>query len=321
MEPTCIDVETMAGPAARRRWDDAIWHLFGAVEMNIPDRATFSGRAKVASFGEVDVTHISSSGEDAWRKPQHISNDERNFHVLAFIERGSVAIRQAGRECLATPGSFVLFDLQRPYRYVHSDWSEVLSVKIPGNALRSRLSGIDSRLVALRDAKRGLGRVIRDSLESLSRESASIPEPMGAHLTNRIIDLIAIGLEAGDGDLPVGESASRSALYQRALAFVDNHLSDPGLNPARVAAGIGISVRYLHRIFAEGDRSVGRAVMERRLVRSYEALLASPTLPVKEVAFRFGFRSQAHFCAAFRRAFESTPTDLRLGRSTFSPGI
>jgi len=318
MEAGCVNVEAAAGPAGLLRWNETIGRVFGAVDMKIPGGAGFSGRARVTSFGEVDVTHVACSGEDASRRPQHIARDAKDFHVLAFVRKGAVAIRQAGRECVATAGSSVLFDLQRPYHYVHADWSEVLSVKIPGDALRSRLRCPEGRLIDLRDAGKGLGRVVRDSLESLVRESESVPPLLRAQLANRIVDLVAIGLESENHDAPVGESASRSALYRRALAFIDNHLADPDLDPARIAAAVGISVRYLHRIFEEQSRSVGAVLRARRLSLSYEALLASRAAPIKEMAYRFGFRSHAHFCTAFRQEFAQTPSDVQLGRA--APG-
>src|SRR6185437_435841 len=105
--------------------------------------------------------------------------------------------------------SFVLFDLQRPYRYAHPDWSEVFSVRIPGAALRSRVANLEQRLAMSRTADHGLGRVLRDALESLARESATMPELVAASLANRIVDLVAVGLEASDDDMPLGQSATR----------------------------------------------------------------------------------------------------------------
>ena len=312
MASTHAMMEVLAGPEARLQWDHTIRGLFGAVEMAIPSRAGFSGKADATSFGEVDITTIASSGEDAVRTPRHISTDEKHAYVLAFVKEGAaVSIQQAGRRCTISPGSFALFDLQRPYRYAHPDWSEVFSVKVPAMPLRSRVANLERQLATVRAADHGLGRVLRDSLESLARESSAIPELVGANLATRIVDLVAVGLAAGDDDVPIGESVSRSAIFRRALTFIDMHLGDPDLDPPEIARAVGISVRYLHRVFGERGCSVGDVLRLRRLATGYEALLASPGLPVKDIAFRCGFRSHAHFCASFRRQYALVPTEVR----------
>jgi transcriptional regulator GlxA family with amidase domain len=178
------------------------------------------------------------------------------------------------------------------------------------------LANVERRLATLRAADRGVGRVVRDSLESLARESIAIPEVLGANLANRIVDLVAIGLEADDDDVPVGESVSRSAIFKRALTFIDMYLGNPDLDPPEIAQMVGISVRYLHLVFAERGCSVSDVLRLRRLARGHEALLASPGLSVKDIAFRCGFRSHAHFCASFRRRYDLAPTEVRRLRAS-----
>jgi AraC-like DNA-binding protein len=311
-------MEVLAGPEARLQWDETIRNLFGAVEMTIPSRAGFSGKVNVSAFGEVAITSVVSSGEEAVRKAGHIAAHEKPSYVLAFVQKGAVAIEQAGRQCTAGPGSFVLFDLQRPYRYTHPDWSEVFSVKVPGAALRSRVANLEQRLIRLCAADRGIGRVLKDSLESLARESSAISDLVSASLANRIVDLVAVGVDAENDDLPLGESVTRSAIFRRALSYMDLHLGDMELDPARIAQATGISVRYLHRIFKEHTHSVGDMLRQRRLARSYEALVASPVAPIKDIAYRYGFRSHAHFCASFRREFDMSPSDVRQRRGVVS---
>jgi AraC-like DNA-binding protein len=317
MVSTHAAVEVRAGPEARLQWDETIRSIFGAVQMSIPSRAGFAGRVKVASFGEVDLTNVVSSGEEAVRTPRHISVDERPAYVIAFVRRGEVTIQQAGRRCTARPGSFVLFDLQRPYHYAHPDASEVFSVKIPGAPLRARVARLEQMLATVRAADSGIGSVLRDSLESLARESSSIPDLVAANLASRIIDLVAVGLEAYD-DLPLGDSGTRQAIYKRALSVIDLHLGDPDLTPAAIAKAVGISARYLHRVFEEQTSTVGDLLRQRRLARGHEALLASPRAPIKEIAYRCGFRSHAHFCSAFKKEFKLAPSDVRELRATAS---
>jgi AraC-like DNA-binding protein len=97
------------------------------------------------------------------------------------------------------------------------------------------------------------------------------------------------------------------------LAYIERHLADPDLDVAKIGAGVGISVRYLHRCFADVGASVRETVLRRRLTLCHEKL-ADPKFDlvrISDLARRYGFVSQSHFAASFRKAFEQTPSEVR----------
>jgi AraC-like DNA-binding protein len=90
-------------------------------------------------------------------------------------------------------------------------------------------------------------------------------------------------------------------------------LADPDLSPPVVAARIAISVRYLHRLFAEQGTTFGRVLLQRRLVE-VRRKLADPTfdhLTITELALAAGFSDPAHFSRAFKAAFGMTALAFR----------
>jgi AraC-like DNA-binding protein len=97
-----------------------------------------------------------------------------------------------------------------------------------------------------------------------------------------------------------------------ARAYIAEHLSDPGLGAARVAAAIGISERQLSRVFAADGISVPRHILSCRLDLA-RALLARPDAgPVSDVAARCGFTSPAYFSHVFRERFGVRASELRI---------
>ena len=108
--------------------------------------------------------------------------------------------------------------------------------------------------------------------------------------------------------------ASEASLPEhRIRAFIDAHLADPELSPAQIAAACGISLRRLHRAFADTSWSVCGWIRHRRLEQCRQALL-DPTqdrLSITQIAFRWGFNDAAHFSRSFRDAYEQTPRDAR----------
>jgi len=117
--------------------------------------------------------------------------------------------------------------------------------------------------------------------------------------------------------LPVPEyarSARRISLLRQIHAYIDEHLADPALTPAVIAAAHYISERYLYRLFAGLGTSVGGCIRDRRLQRVRQDL-ADPLLADKTVSAigaHWGFASAAHFSRVFRRAHGVPPGEYRL---------
>ncbi len=100
---------------------------------------------------------------------------------------------------------------------------------------------------------------------------------------------------SGGGDLQAGERSLRSG-WAAARSFIEDHLADPGLGAARVAAAVAISERHLSRVFADGGTTLPRHILSRRLQLGY-AMLADPAragLTVADVAAACGFASAAY---------------------------
>jgi transcriptional regulator GlxA family with amidase domain len=67
----------------------------------------------------------------------------------------------------------------------------------------------------------------------------------------------------------------------------------------------------VHRLWAqEGSETLGRHILRRRLERA-RADLEHGADTVTQVAFRWGFRSPAHFSRAYRRHFGAAPSEHR----------
>jgi AraC-like DNA-binding protein len=71
-------------------------------------------------------------------------------------------------------------------------------------------------------------------------------------------------------------------------------------------------VRYLHRLFKPTGRSVGDWIRELRLEACRESLSTGErALSLGELAYRWGFSDQAHFCRAFKARFGIPPGEAR----------
>ena len=103
----------------------------------------------------------------------------------------------------------------------------------------------------------------------------------------------------------------------RIHAFIQEHLGDPELSPAAIAAANHISLRLLHKLFQEQGQTVAGWIRARRLERCRRDLLdpAQAACPVAAVAARWGFRSAIHFSRLFRATYGLPPHEYRLCHS------
>jgi AraC-like DNA-binding protein len=117
-----------------------------------------------------------------------------------------------------------------------------------------------------------------------------------------------------------------ATLLERIRAHIETILGSPGLSTDALCQAFGISRSALYRLF-EPLGGVSAYIQARRLARAHADLARPTKAPRKiyDIAYRWGFVSEAHFSRAFRRAFGVTPGDVRAGamgkRATTESGI
>jgi AraC-like DNA-binding protein/catechol 2,3-dioxygenase-like lactoylglutathione lyase family enzyme len=99
----------------------------------------------------------------------------------------------------------------------------------------------------------------------------------------------------------------------RAMREARVRLADPALAPPAVADACHISVRQLHRDFAEEGTTFGAWLRDERLSRC-RAELTDPAMAgvlIADIARRWGFRGQAYFSRLFVQTYSVTPREAR----------
>jgi len=103
------------------------------------------------------------------------------------------------------------------------------------------------------------------------------------------------------------------AIWAGIASYIETHLPEVDLSPARIATAMGISVRHVHRVFSSKGCSVADWIRERRL-RQCHSDLSDPHLRQKsitEIAFFWGFNDSAHFSRSFKQQYGICPRVFR----------
>jgi AraC family transcriptional regulator, positive regulator of tynA and feaB len=109
----------------------------------------------------------------------------------------------------------------------------------------------------------------------------------------------------------------RQRLVDRRLADIENYilrnLTDPDLRYDKVAAGCGISPRYLCYLLKANNTSFSDLLWKSRLPRARDWLVSPATRDrhINEIAFMSGFKSAAHFCRMFKATYGCSPREYR----------
>jgi AraC family transcriptional activator of tynA and feaB len=302
-------------------WREVLCEAYIALDPVRPSSTgVFAGQVTAHPLSSINVTTISSGRQKVYRGRREISRMPTEVYFLNLQLRGQCCMQQGGRAALLNPGEFSIVDSTEPYLndYCSDDW-EQYSFRIPRHLLRPLLRNPDKATATIVAGNGGVGTVVIDLLRSIVRNVEEL-SPTATTLSSSMAELVAMSLGATPSAQEMARGSARQALCSSLVNHIETNIADPELVPAKVAAHLGISVRYLHKVLEEGGRSFGRLVLERRLERCAKdfAKANADTDTVTEIALRWGFNDMSHFSRTFRQRFGKTPREYRNERAQAS---
>jgi AraC-like DNA-binding protein len=299
-------------------WKEAVCDMFVGLDCSRSAEGPFQGSAVRRSVqydaGEcVSFIEVASEPQRAVRSQRQIRRDRDAWLMLLVQTAGPAVLRQCGRTAALGAGDMVLFDSTSAYEFDFGAPFRQLVVKIPHRRLAARLPAPTLWMGRPIAASATLGRVLAAHVAAVSSAIESIPQAVRPGLVDRTVDLIAFTFAGALHDLGDQASTARRVLLVRAVQYADAHIHDPALAPADIAAALGISVGYLHRLFQGVGSSVSAHIRDRRLARCRDQL-GSPLHAgehITEIALRWGFNDLPHFSRAFHARYGQSPRDYR----------
>jgi AraC family transcriptional regulator len=153
---------------------------------------------------------------------------------------------------------------------------------------------------------------MRDALRRLARELES-PGFCSELMAEALCTQLSVELSRYFRAIRSEAEPPRGRLSPAQLRRIEEMLAEPGKPPsvAVLARACGLSARHFFRIFrASTGMTLSEFAAESRIGRA-KSLLADGQQPIKQIAYRCGFETQAAFSAAFRRLAGVTPRDYR----------
>jgi AraC-like DNA-binding protein len=271
---------------------------------------------RVLTMEDVQVSRVNYASLQVSRTPRLIrQSDPEAYQVNVFLQ-GSAVISQSGREANLTQGQFVVIDSSHPFQARRSCLADAPSylLQVPRRSVRLPSQVLGGLTAVSFDARRGLAAMFCQWLQNIITRAHEFSSEQAASLAAVTTDLISMVVaDSLETTAEVTPQAHQQVLRMRIDQFIENHLGNPDLTPATVAAAHHVSLRHLQQLFAASGDTPAAWIRHRRLERCLRDL-ANPCLrqqPVYVVAARWGFTGQAHFSRLFRATYGITAAEYR----------
>ncbi|MBP2302766.1 helix-turn-helix domain-containing protein [Azospirillum picis] len=282
-------------------WREAMTTVYEIPTMGQEARRRFSGTATSAHLGPLIVGTMDVDALSYHRSPGKIRSDHMD-HFIVRLDSAGVAGNPADEILVKDMGQPINLPPMR---------LDGACIIIP----RDIMTGMLPRADALHGTRPGgvMGRLLADHMRSLAGAVQSATTGEAPQVARAIRDMVAACLAPSHDALVQARPQIAATLMMQARRYIDANLTDPCLSADRLCLALGLSRSALYTLF-EPHQGVARYILGRRLLRVRECLSdAADPRRIGEIAFSFGFGSEAHFSRAFRRAFGCTPSEARAG--------
>lgn len=303
-------------------YDLASWHTqltgaripFQRIEA-VPEGIEFCGRFSRHILDRITalVIDIEAPRHVISRTAKHVRARPEPYFMAHFQASGSSILRQSGSEARLTAGDCALTTATAPYSWEFEGTFSILVLHFPQSLLRVPYSELQILLGKTLSASEGLGRYLAPFVTSVVRDPESMRGPAALRLAHTLVDLIATRcLEYIDGECTV-VATERDSLFRQIIGYIDDHLSEPGLDAEAIAAAHHVSTRHIQAIVQQRGTTISAWVRACRLDHCRRDLV-DPLLrnrSIREIAAHWGILDAAYFSRIFKAEFGESPRQWR----------
>jgi AraC-like DNA-binding protein len=315
--PTEISTHGWAQPERQARWVEAISETYFPLSLEFASEQPFDGHLQRWSTPStpLSLSRLRSSPLGYSRSKAHVGQDHEAFYLVTVPRSSEVHFEQEGHPLSCSPGGFIVERGDAPYRFHYGTQNDLWVLKLPERALKANLLGHKRYTRHCFDASQGLGRIFVEQLDLCARYFDASPAAARHLLLEQASATLLLALQQDERVLG-SEGNNLSTLHlTRVEQYVQQHLGDPELSPQTIASACGLSLRYLHKLFAITPYTLGEWVRQQRLEAVHRQLCDPHChLAIGELAFRWGFTDQAQFTRAFRQHYGCTAREVRAAR-------
>jgi AraC family transcriptional regulator, positive regulator of tynA and feaB len=222
-----------------------------------------------------------------------------------MVRRGKCLVVKNGGQAELGPGQFVCLDDAEPHQV--TSCGERLLIQIPRQIVLTRIRNTRDFVGRASSADAAADRYFAQTLENFSQNAPLMGAAAGAIALDRLVGLLPIASMIENDTRPA------SHWINRALAIVEANARDARFDSNGLADLLGVSRRYLDKVFEGAKSTATRTIWDHRLRHAAEALHspADSHRTILEIAISSGFSDASHFSRMFQKRFGRSPKAFR----------
>lgn len=241
--------------------------------------------------------------------------DERSGSIcIALHMEGRALLLDAERQTRISSGDIIYGPSGAVGAMAMQSNFRQLLIKIPRQALRSRLAVPMSLKVGRLSGESGIGHVFSGMLGSIADTIENLTPDQIRPIEIALLEFLVSSLADDEStQTMVAGTSTQTANLHRISQMIESRLGDPDLTINKCAEEAGVSPRYLQKLFEAVGESFSHYVRARRLERCRSDLI-NPLyshLSISDICFRWSFNDAAHFSRVFREQYGTSPRAYR----------
>jgi AraC family transcriptional activator of tynA and feaB len=291
-------------------WRETLRALCGRYNPEGIESNDFTGWVRPMSVSGFMALDIGCNAERIERTYQDTRLDSADHYFALFQVAGQSKVTHNSQTMQLAVGDVAFIDTARPATYLAQDKGEAwntVTLDLPRQALVSHL-GFEPQGGLYRQGGTSPGRLLLNLLRDADQTEGSALSPADSYMQLAVYDLIGALFAPSD---PWLGSRHSDTLFRRIQGIIRDGFADPDFGPNEVAAEMGISLRYLQKLFTERSSTCSELISALRLDHAERLVQRRASLrtsqPLSEIAYACGFRDYTHFARKFRHRFGHAP--------------
>jgi AraC-like DNA-binding protein len=248
-------------------------------------------------------------------RTREMTADGNDDLSLLVNQTGNVTVSARGRQVDLRENDAVLISSGEAVVFDRRSFGESVAIRIPYATLLPAVVDVDDAIMQRIPGNIAALRLLTSYSSALLGDDHAVEtSALGHHVSTHVHDLVALTLGATREAQDLAKSRGMGAARLKAAKiYVIENIGCRDISIGSVASHLGVTPRYLQRLFENEGTTFSGFLLGRRLARAHRMLCEprSASKQVSAIAYDVGFGDLSYFNRCFRRLYGATPMDIR----------
>jgi AraC-like DNA-binding protein len=295
-------------------WREQYGHGVHGADIKPDDHASFEATVASRALPGLQLVSVRFTAARLLRT-REMTGDGNDDLYLFVNQTGEITVSARGRDVTLGENDAVLISSGETIMFDRRTLGEAITTRIPYSMLSLMVVDVDDAVMHRIPSNTAALKLLTGYANALLDEDHAMTTPAHRHrVATHVHDLAALTLgatlEAADVATNRGVAAAR---LRAAKIYTIENISSREISVGGVALHLGVTQRYLQRLFELDGTTFSAFLLGQRLARAHRMLCEPQSVqrPVSTIAYDAGFGDLSYFNRCFRRLYGATPKDIR----------